>query len=477
MLTIRVYDEDPISQRREQVLEKGEFGECGSTILLNTAEVWTEYKYRVRNDGENANMELSTTALPPTALSLSSSLFSITSNVVTIFRSTKRILIQLFLPLGYPKSVDSTYLPYQLYDSLQGLCSYLRGVVSTSAVLEAAGVGNASATAISAAMTWALRDGVGMVGGLIFSFVASDAFDTHVKEWRLFADVINDVGLFLDMLAPHVAAAASRNNSKAVMVILCASTICKTMCGMSAGATKGRITHHFSINGNMADLTAKESTQETLVSLLGLLGGIALAHLLRHDESYIGTGDAHDTSNIRHELFLTWSIFSFLTIVHVWANYRAVTLLKLRTLNRERGMVALQGVITAMVQSVLHQDGHSNHQYQAEVEQALAEIPPPSQVCEPLSSSLWNLAFPVIRLNKRFDPLDYQESFLSGLFNGDRYVIGSTPQTLRSNQRILNVSLCIGATHDDELKAWVHAVLLVSCIKDGEAWNRGLLQR
>ena len=39
-----------------------------------------------------------------------------------------------------------------MYDSLQGLCSYLRGVVSTSAVLEAAGVGNVDVTAMSAAM-------------------------------------------------------------------------------------------------------------------------------------------------------------------------------------------------------------------------------------------------------------------------------------------------------------------------------------
>ena len=43
------------------------------------------------------------------------------------------------------------YLSYQFYDSIQGLCSYLRGVVSTSAVLTAAGVGDVEATAMSAA--------------------------------------------------------------------------------------------------------------------------------------------------------------------------------------------------------------------------------------------------------------------------------------------------------------------------------------
>lgn len=51
----------------------------------------------------------------------------------------KQICCDLFLPLGYPQSVRPEYMSYQIYDSLQGLCSYLRGVVSTSALLTAAG--------------------------------------------------------------------------------------------------------------------------------------------------------------------------------------------------------------------------------------------------------------------------------------------------------------------------------------------------
>lgn len=51
----------------------------------------------------------------------------------------KQICRDLFLPLGYPQSVRPEYMSYQMYDSLQGLCSYLRGVVSTSALLTAAG--------------------------------------------------------------------------------------------------------------------------------------------------------------------------------------------------------------------------------------------------------------------------------------------------------------------------------------------------
>ena len=64
----------------------------------------------------------------------------------TLFKKLQQVGRDLFLPVGYPNSVAAGYLEYQFYDSLQGLCTYLRGVVSTSAVLSAAGVGDAEAT-------------------------------------------------------------------------------------------------------------------------------------------------------------------------------------------------------------------------------------------------------------------------------------------------------------------------------------------
>mmetsp|Transcript_27840 Transcript_27840/g.58338 ORF Transcript_27840/g.58338 Transcript_27840/m.58338 type:complete len:258 (+) Transcript_27840:17-790(+) len=77
---------------------------------------------------------------------------SLGANLKTWSRKIQQVSRDLFLPVGYPHTVAGGYLEYQIYDSLQGLCSYLRGVVSTSAVLAAAGVGDAEATAMSAAM-------------------------------------------------------------------------------------------------------------------------------------------------------------------------------------------------------------------------------------------------------------------------------------------------------------------------------------
>eukprot|EP00980_Cylindrotheca_fusiformis_P006425 scaffold1375_cov137-Cylindrotheca_fusiformis.AAC.14 len=336
----------------------------------------------------------------------------------------------------------------------KGLCSYWRGVVSTKAVLEASGVGNADATAFSAAMNWALRDGTGMIGGLVFSYCSSRYFDTHVKEFRLFADVINDVALTLDMLAP-----AAGDYS---ILVLSLSTICKTMCGMSAGATKGRITQHFArANGNMADLTAKESTQETLVSLLGMLGGIFVARMLEHTPKWV-----------------TWFMFWALTAVHVWANYKGVLALKLATLNPERTQVLLKDIIQAIANDYaaeiqLISNGKETKDLFADpispsLQSAMEHIPNPDQISESFLSSVSTIFYPTLLVSK---PLDPRRLDCLDIFKQEKYVLG------RGGGRCVYVWLCGGGTKRDEFQAYVHATVVQKLLDQGESWNPDLVRR
>lgn len=46
-----------------------------------------------------------------------------------------------FLPEGYPSSVSQDYLRFQMWDTLQALCSYIRGLLSSQAILKGVGVG------------------------------------------------------------------------------------------------------------------------------------------------------------------------------------------------------------------------------------------------------------------------------------------------------------------------------------------------
>jgi hypothetical protein len=316
-----------------------------------------------------------------------------TTFLCKLSQKTKLVLYHLFLPTGYPQSVKAGYIQYQTYDSIQGLCSYLRGVISTSAILTAAGVGNANATATSAAIQWAIKDGCGMLGGLLFSYFASVYFDSHVKEFRLFADVMNDVGLVLDMMSPLFlsrwwkksgddADDDDADNDDAWIVVAMSflyrmvsmmATLCRVMCGMAAGATKHCITEHFANRGNSADLSAKEGTQETLVSLLGMMLGIGLATFLQEMEENCKILRQQKRQRQQTQpqsmwyyqygaFYATWFVFGILTIVHVWANYQGVKILKFNTLNPARCKFVMEDILNEIQMQLLccrgqHDDG------------------------------------------------------------------------------------------------------------------------
>ena len=239
-------------------------------------------------------------------------------------------LRDLFLPNGYPDSVAPEYAAFQAYDTLQGLCSYLRGVLSTAAILQGLGVGSAAASALAATQQTVVRDACGMLGSLLFAWRYAGAFDRDVKQWRLFADVSNDVGLTLDLLAPLAGTALQHVRGVPETVLglpagkagflacVCLGTVFKAWCGVAAGATRVTITEHFARRGNLADVAAKEGSQETAVTLLGMACGWLLA------------------GAVNGRPLAAWAAFLALTLVHVVANYRAVRALALRTLNRGR---------------------------------------------------------------------------------------------------------------------------------------------
>ena len=59
--------------------------------------------------------------------------------ITTVFRILlffKRLFITVFLPEGYPDTVSSDYLTYQIFDTLQALCSSITGLLATQAILQ-----------------------------------------------------------------------------------------------------------------------------------------------------------------------------------------------------------------------------------------------------------------------------------------------------------------------------------------------------
>ena len=249
-------------------------------------------------------------AITTNLLPLQSSTKIVTGWSSYIYRTTAHVLTTTFLPTGYPNSVKSEYLTYQFWDSVQCVSSSIRSVLGTRSMLAGVGVGSMEANALSAAVTWVFRDGFGMFGSLVFAYYYSNAFEIYIKEFRYLADILNNIGLTLDLLSSHF--------PQYYIIIISCSTVCKSLCGLIAGATKARISAHFASPGNLADVTAKESTQETAVSLIGLVLGIVVVKLL---------GD-HDGA--------TWITFILLMILHLYSNYCLVRVLVFETLNPQR---------------------------------------------------------------------------------------------------------------------------------------------
>ncbi|KAF4551792.1 Hypothetical protein D9617_12g036820 [Elsinoe fawcettii] len=224
-------------------------------------------------------------------------------------------LITIFLPTGYPHSVTADYTPYQIYDSLQAFTSSIAGLLSSRAVLSTLGVGDASASPTLAILLSILQDSLGRVTTIVFAHRLGTALEPECKMYRLAADVFNDVAMVLECLSP----AFPRTGR---VVVLATASALKALCGVAAGSSKASLSAHFARWGNLAELNAKDSSQETVISLVGMLvGGVVVGWVPQ------GRG--------------TWVVLLGLLAGHLWLNWMAVRSVRMRTLNRQRWGIVL----------------------------------------------------------------------------------------------------------------------------------------
>ncbi|XP_053219535.1 RUS family member 1 isoform X5 [Podarcis raffonei] len=184
----------------------------------------------------------------------------------------RRLAKLVFLPQGYPESVSSDYLAYQIWDTVQAFASSITGTLATQAVLKGVGVGDEASTVTAATVTWILKDGTGMLGRIVFAWSKGSKLDCDAKQWRLFADVLNDMAILMEILAPAFPACFT--------LIVCISGFFKCIVGVAGGATRAALTMHQARRDNMADVSAKDGSQETLVNLAGLFFSLLLIPLV-----------------------------------------------------------------------------------------------------------------------------------------------------------------------------------------------------
>jgi len=232
-------------------------------------------------------------------------------------KKLRSILVSTFLPAGYPEKTPSGYLPYIIYSFIQDFTTELRSILATQKILEGVGVGRAGATALSATLNFIVRDGCGMLPSLLFTASLSGRFKSDIKRWRLFADIINDVGITLEVaatLVPH----------QFFLLMICLGNMCKAMCGVAAYSSSGAINMHWAKGSDISDVQAKVNAQYTVSSVTGL---------------FLAGFFAKTVSNLSQ--LTLWLLYSSLTILHVYANVRCMRLIEFDYFNTERLRIAI----------------------------------------------------------------------------------------------------------------------------------------
>ncbi|KAJ3070380.1 hypothetical protein HDU98_006604 [Podochytrium sp. JEL0797] len=105
----------------------------------------------------------------------------------------------------------------------------------------------------------------------------------------------------------------------------CLAALLRSLCGVTGGATKAALSQHFAICDNMADLHAKEGSQETVVGLVGMLLGSLIMQLVSDDS--VG---------------LTWACFALFTALHLICNYCGISAVIMPSLNTQRAFLVIR---------------------------------------------------------------------------------------------------------------------------------------
>jgi len=137
MLLVQEYDEDPTHalQQQQQLLQPRRTFQVQIQVPSSTSTAAASPYSNTNTTDAATTTKTSTTATTITEIkeTTGTTTATVTRSFSSLVTSPRRIARDLFLPLGYPHTVRSEYWSYQVCDSVQGLCSYLRGVVSTSA--------------------------------------------------------------------------------------------------------------------------------------------------------------------------------------------------------------------------------------------------------------------------------------------------------------------------------------------------------
>jgi Vitamin B6 photo-protection and homoeostasis len=210
--------------------------------------------------------------------------------------------------------------------------------------------------------------------------------------------------------------------------------------------------------------------------------GIYIARTLQKlhiDTTSTATTTAHNDNNSNTTIssYSNWILFVLLTALHIWANWKGVSILRLRTLNRARADVLLQPIINYIIhtQSNMSNDtttassssSSSTTTHTALIAEVTALIQSPDHIYESLIRSSQYI-FDTGKITLTCQLKEVME--IAGdtaimtiqIFEKEKYVLTCTDTTSSRGSIHVYVCLLAGATNRDEIKAYLHATVLIN---------------
>ncbi|KAL7477435.1 hypothetical protein ACHAW6_003240 [Cyclotella cf. meneghiniana] len=390
---------------------------------------------------------------------------SVLEHLQLLLRSTFLPTIPISYDAGQTSQLtflmESGYLPFIFFDNLQDLTTSLRSVLATQRILEGVGVGRSGATALSATLNFLIRDGCGMVASLLFTSLAASTFRRNIKRWKFFADIMVDIGITLEIMAPSL---LSTQFSAWFLPLLCLGNVCKALCGVAAGATGGALQMFWAVKltrseDGISEVSAKNGAQRTVMGGMGLI----LAGLTA---SWLGNIDVANSNMKMKKKGLWIGLYCGLTLLHLVCNWMSLKLVTLDWLNGWR----LHRVVDDFLTSI----DETPHDCRQDI---LCSNPTEVSKLEPiffmpeLQSTKSHLSKYPIKLGVSFNQLaklsgahlSTLKSIVTTKHNSykDNYIlkVGHTNTQLEKNRCIL-VSFLSQCSNKEKAKAYLHACLV-----------------
>ncbi|KAF0984652.1 hypothetical protein FDP41_000551 [Naegleria fowleri] len=284
---------------------------------LNTEEIH-QLTTDASNDSEN-NRSLDVSRLDNIILSSST---NSSSKFKFLLNNWRRRALRVFLPKNFPESVNDGYLHYCKWQALQYITGSFSGVLSMQSLLHAAGITSQIATTSSSfalavlggALAWVIKDGLGQLGGILFASKVNTNFDADPKFWRMTGEYALVASALLEVTTPltgpswFIAQASIANIGKNVSCF-------------SASATRAAMNQSFAKSDNLADVTAKATSQALASSLIGTTLGILYSSAV---------------SLAQFSFVKVFPVFCVLSVLQLFSLYKAASIVRLKVLNKQR---------------------------------------------------------------------------------------------------------------------------------------------